>query len=75
MKWDSQEKAEKGALREDYLEQVRDVTQGVTEAIVQEQIPPGYHESIQQYFHSLQPEGAESAVPLELDESPITGNE
>jgi hypothetical protein len=56
MKWDAKEKAEKGAIREDYLDQVHEVQQGVSEAIVQEQIPPGYHESIQNYFDSLQPE-------------------
>ena len=62
MKWDTKEKAEKGAIRKDYADQLRDVQQGVSEAIVQEQIPPGYHESIQNYFNSLTPQAAEPAA-------------
>ncbi|MCA9039476.1 MAG: hypothetical protein KDA65_03915 [Planctomycetaceae bacterium] len=35
---------------------IQDLRQGVSEAIEQEQIPPGYHESIKNYFDSLQAE-------------------
>ncbi|MEZ6049084.1 MAG: hypothetical protein R3C11_26620 [Planctomycetaceae bacterium] len=35
---------------------IDDLRQGVSEAIEQEQIPPGYHESIKKYFDTLQPE-------------------
>ena len=62
MKWDDKEKAEKGSISKDYLNQVREVQQGVSEAIVQEQIPPGYHESIQNYFDSLNPVEADEAT-------------
>ena len=42
-----------GARTEDYREAVREVKQGVSEAIVAEQVPPGYHTAIQKYFDSL----------------------
>lgn len=65
MKWETKEKAKKGAVAKDYLNHVREVQQGVSEAIVQEQIPPGYHESIQNYFDSLENTSAapDNAVP------------
>ena len=65
MKWETKETAKKGAVAKDYLNHVREVQQGVSEAIVQEQIPPGYHESIQNYFDSLENTSAapDNAVP------------
>jgi hypothetical protein len=32
---------------------VREVKQGVSEAIQQEQVPPGYHDAIKKYFDTL----------------------
>jgi hypothetical protein len=32
---------------------VRDVKQGLSEAILHEEIPPGYHEGIKGYFDSM----------------------
>jgi tetratricopeptide (TPR) repeat protein len=43
-----------GKANEQYLQSVRDVRQGVSEAIVQEQVPPAYHDAIQKYFDSLE---------------------
>jgi hypothetical protein len=47
-------------FKEQYRAAVRDVKQGISEAILQEEIPPGYHEGIKSYFESL-------------DETPKTG--
>ena len=41
-------------VKEKYRAAVRDVKQGISEAILQEEIPPGYHEAIKGYFDSLE---------------------
>ena len=38
-----------------YRSLISQVKQGISEAIVTEQVPPGYHESIKSYFDSLEP--------------------
>ena len=53
LQWKTKEVGESGARAEDYREAVRDVKQRVSEAIVAEQVPPGYHSAIQKYFDSL----------------------
>lgn len=53
LQWTTQEVGETGARAEDFREAVRDVKQRVSEAIVAEQVPPGYHRAIQKYFDSL----------------------
>lgn len=53
LQWKTKEVGETGARAEDYREAVRDVKQRVSEAIVAEQVPPGYHSAIQKYFDSL----------------------
>jgi hypothetical protein len=40
-------------FKEQYKAAVHDIKQGVSEAIQQEEIPPGYHEGIKSYFESL----------------------
>jgi hypothetical protein len=40
-------------FKEQYKSAVHDVKQGVSEAILQEEIPPGYHDGIKNYFESL----------------------
>ncbi|QDT64801.1 transposase [Calycomorphotria hydatis] len=37
----------------DYDDQIRTVREGVSEAILREQVPPGYHDSIRDYFDAL----------------------
>ncbi|MFO1021150.1 MAG: hypothetical protein U0903_10695 [Planctomycetales bacterium] len=54
----SQGKGEKGDSTEKYQNLMRSVKQGVSEAIQQEQIPPGYHDSIKSYFQDLDKEDA-----------------
>ena len=53
LQWKTKEVGETGARAEDYREALRDVKQRVSEAIVAEQVPPGYHGAIQKYFDSL----------------------
>ena len=53
LQWKTKEVGETGARAEDFREAIRDVKQRVSEAIVAEQVPPGYHGAIQKYFDSL----------------------
>lgn len=53
MEWKTQEMAEAGQAREVYLDRIEKVKQGVNEAILKEQVPPGYHQAISQYFNNL----------------------
>lgn len=45
--------SDRGDAKKDYREAIQQVKQGVNEAILQEQIPPGYHEGIKSYFDNL----------------------
>lgn len=45
--------SDSGDAVKQYREALTDVKQGVSEAIEQEQVPPGYHESIKSYFDSI----------------------
>ena len=53
LQWKTKEMGPTGARTEEYTEAVREVKQGVSEAIAAEQVPPGYHSAIQKYFDSL----------------------
>jgi len=46
--------AEKGEVVRDYKTLMQSVKQGAMEALNTEQIPPGYHDSIKNYFDSLE---------------------
>jgi hypothetical protein len=59
MKWKTQELGAEGEVEYDRAASLRSVKQGADEAILQEQIPPGYHEAIKTYFDSI--EQAEAA--------------
>jgi chemotaxis protein histidine kinase CheA len=48
-----QGQGEKGVAAQDFRGLVQQVRQGASEAIVQEQIPPGYHDGIKSYFDAL----------------------
>jgi len=55
MEWKTRGLSDPGKAREDYRRQVRQIKQGVSEAILQEQVPPGYHDAIKGYFDTLEP--------------------
>ncbi|MBA3313729.1 MAG: hypothetical protein H0T47_10635 [Planctomycetaceae bacterium] len=50
-----------GEAEENYAKSIGEVKQGVSEAILQEQVPPGYHEEIKKYFDTLKPAADASA--------------
>lgn len=51
--------SDSGDAEENYSGAIGQIQQGVSEAILQEQVPPGYHEEIKKYFDTLKPaEGA-----------------
>lgn len=53
LQWKTQEMGPTGNKPDEYREAVRQVKQGVSEAIAAEQVPPGYHSAIQKYFDTL----------------------
>jgi hypothetical protein len=55
LQWKTSEVSESGTATQDYDHAVQQVKQGLSEAIIQEQVPPGYHEAIQKYFDTVNP--------------------
>jgi hypothetical protein len=53
LEWKTSEVGESGPRAEAFRDGIQKVKQGVSEAIVSEQIPPGYHATIQKYFDAL----------------------
>ena len=56
-----------GEAEVDYATQINKVKQGVSEAILQDQVPPGYHEEIKKYFDTLQPESGAIGEAADVD--------
>ena len=46
--------SDKGDAKKEYKSLIQKVKQGYSEAILQEQIPPGYHDGIKSYFDNLE---------------------
>jgi len=63
MEWKTREVSDAGPAREEYLRAVQDVRQQASEAVVQEQIPPGYQAAIKQYFDTLHNDSSANAQP------------
>lgn len=61
MQWQTDESADKGRVAVDYDRQIRDLREGISEAVLNESIPPLYHGAIQRYFDAL-------ASPADADE-------
>ncbi len=61
MEWKTREVSQAGPAREDYLQAVQDVRQQASEAVVEEQIPPGYQAAIKSYFDTLPNESSANA--------------
>lgn len=55
--------AEREEVKTQYRSLIKNVKEGMEEAILQEQIPPGYHEGIKQYFNTLEEESPALARP------------
>ena len=57
---------EVGDAKKEYRQSIEAIKQGADEAIEEEQVPPGYHETIKKYFNSLEKadgKAAEAAEP------------
>lgn len=52
--------SDKGDAKKEYKGLIQKVKQGYSEAILQEQIPPGYHDGIKSYFDNLDSTGQNS---------------
>ncbi len=63
LQWKSKGLSEAGRAREEYARTMSQVKQGMTEAILHEQVPPGYHDTIKKYFDKI--EEAENATEPE----------
>ncbi|MBN1808218.1 MAG: hypothetical protein JW909_04060 [Planctomycetes bacterium] len=53
MDWKVKGISNKGQVNEEYLATVREVQQNASEAIVHEEVPPGYHDTIRKYFGTI----------------------
>jgi hypothetical protein len=53
LQWKTTQLSERGTARENYQQHIEAVKHGMSEAILQEQVPPGYHDAIKKYFDSL----------------------
>ena len=54
--------SDRGEAQKNYNKLFTDLKQGMSEAIIQEQIPPGYHDGIKKYFNSLEKKTEENAA-------------
>jgi hypothetical protein len=45
--------SDRGDAKKEYRAAIEKVKQGYTEAVLQEQVPPGYHEGIKKYFDNI----------------------
>lgn len=63
LEWKTKELGEKGQAREEFLRAISDVRQQASEAVLQEQIPPGYHSAIKSYFNTLSDDLPKPAKP------------
>ncbi|MBS0264872.1 MAG: hypothetical protein JSS02_23250 [Planctomycetes bacterium] len=64
--------SDKGDASKQYKSAIQAVKQGYSEAILQEQVPPGYHDGIKSYFDNFEKTGkkdSKSAAPVK-NESP-----
>jgi len=56
----TKELSDRGQAVKNYRNLIHNVKQGISEAIEQEQIPPGYHKGIKSYFDNIEPTSSES---------------
>jgi hypothetical protein len=54
LKWKSNELAPSGEVKRDYLAALSDLKHDLSEAIVQEEVPPGIHDIIKRYFDTIE---------------------
>jgi hypothetical protein len=54
LQWQSRGVSAPGQALQTYQEAIRRVRQGASEAVLTEQVPPGYHEAIRRYFETIE---------------------
>lgn len=54
LEWKTSAVSDPGTASKNYADAIKNVKQGVSEAVQHEQVPPGYHEAIQKYFDTLE---------------------
>ena len=54
LRWKTRGNAPPGKVKENYKDLIRKVKQGMSEAVLQERVPPGYHKAIQKYFDAIE---------------------
>jgi hypothetical protein len=64
LEWKVQGMSDPGRASENYRRSIKEIKEGVGEAVILERVPPGYHESIRKYFDSLR-EDANGETPSE----------
>lgn len=55
LQWKTRGLSDPGQAREAYLDHVDEIKQGASEAILQEDVPPAYHDAIKTYFNTIKP--------------------
>lgn len=53
MQWKTREVSDAGEVDRNYADSLQQVKQSAAEAIVHEEVPPGYHDTIKQYFNDI----------------------
>jgi hypothetical protein len=69
LQWKTKELGVGGKANVNYDEQITVVKDAVPDAILQEQVPPGYHEAIQKFFDAYKADQA-GAAPAEAADAP-----
>ncbi len=54
LEWNEKGMSENGHASKEYVQSVKTLKEGVSEAILKEEIPPGYHDQIQKYFDDME---------------------
>jgi hypothetical protein len=75
MQWKTDESADKGQVALNYDRQIRDLREGINEAVLSERIPPAYHDTIRRYFDSLDTPAAPGQPPAAVSPDRAGGAE
>ncbi len=57
LQWKTHGLSDPGAVKRDYEKHVADIKQAASEAVLHEQVPPGYHDAIRKYFDTMEVAG------------------
>lgn len=63
MEWKNKGVSDADKSKKEYAQQVQEIKRGVSEAILQEEIPPGYHDAIKKYFDKMEQPADKAGAP------------